>query len=51
MHKFRLSFTFTLPRIESFCEEKMTLRELLCKFFVDCNLNEKLVAAEYLSRW
>jgi len=54
MHTFKLSFTFTLPRVETFFfKEKMALRELLRKFFiVDCNLNYiingKLVAAEYL---
>jgi len=41
---------FTL-RVETFYEEKLLLRELLSKFFiVGCNLNGKLVAAEYLSR-
>jgi len=50
MHTFRFSFTFTLPRVETFCKEKMSLRELLHKFFiVGCNLYGKLVAAEYLS--
>jgi len=48
---FRFSFTFTLPRVETFCKEKMSLRELLRKFFiVGCNLNGKLVTAEYLFR-
>jgi len=51
IHAFRFSFKFTLPRVEAFYEEKMSLRELLRKFFiVGCNLNGKLVAADYLSR-
>jgi len=49
MLAFNLSFTFTLPRGDTLLR-KMSLRELLRKFFiVDCNLNGKLVAAEYLS--
>jgi len=51
MVHFRLSFKFTLPRVETFYDEKMSLRELLHKFFiVSCNLNGKLVATDYLSR-
>jgi len=53
IHAFRFSFKFTLPLVETFYEEKkkMSLRELLRKFFiVGCNLNGKLVAVNYLSR-
>jgi len=54
MRAFGLSFTFTIPRVHLFCKTfiyvKMSLRELLRKFIiVGCNLNAKLVAAEYLS--
>jgi len=48
---FAFKFSFTLPHIKTFYEEKMSLQELLRKFFiVGCNLNGKLVVAEYLFR-
>jgi len=49
MLAFSLSFTFTFLRVETLCYEKCRF-ELLRKFFIiSCNLNGKLVAAEYLS--
>jgi len=54
MRAFGLSFyvcASSSSLVHSFCYVKMSLRELLRKFIiVGCNLNAKLVAAEYLAK-